>query len=499
MVVNERTARYMEMVHAPARRSSPSRRNAGHRPSSSSSKGYYAQSRQRSRSFSKSPSRSPSVRTTTTDPYVHRAEGGSQEGGVYVQRLLSREDISKVKATMIVDDEIDGSTMQQKFYRMKESEKFRAISRMLAGKRPEHTLDSISSFHAEEDSASIPPPPISGLYDHHTLLLRGGDTGLHSPDFAVDRNPSNMSAARRRHRSPSPYGDVDTFSDVDDGRLDVEVIETDQEPGYKIIPNENYLRLHRHSQRAMMYSKMARSRSRERRASTPELRSNHNNNSSRRGSKASTSTMEMSFGSAGGIPEAERRQKLATSEAQVKGLEQDNHKLKLERKRLRGVIARQQDQISALERDCSARVENYDVDKKLEANLLHILRCVRTTIRPFRREILPDLVESMTQQQKIVYYFLRSGTGSATETVSEKPIPKREMSLMESTDLSEGLSKLDLSEIYPTSKGRRNPPINRPVSASRPRRGPTPPPGQRGTSPNMSGMPSSIAGRTHFK
>lgn len=84
------------------------------------------------------------------------------------------------------------------------------------------------------------------------------------------------------------------------------------------------------------------------------------------------------------------------------------------------------------------RVVEHDVDKKLEANLLHILRCVRTTLRPFRREVLPDSIDEMTQQQKIVYYFLRSGNGLGVETsYSEMPIPKREMSAMEHTDLSE--------------------------------------------------------------
>ena len=62
------------------------------------------------------------------------------------------------------------------------------------------------------------------------------------------------------------------------------------------------------------------------------------------------------------------------------------------------------------------RVVEHDVDKKLEANLLHILRCVRTTLRPFRREVLPDSIDEMTQQQKIVYYFLRSGNGLGVGT-----------------------------------------------------------------------------------
>ena len=49
--------------------------------------------------------------------------------------------------------------------------------------------------------------------------------------------------------------------------------------------------------------------------------------------------------------------------------------------------------------------------------------------------------EEMTQQQKIVYYFLRSGNDLGLETTADKPIPKRDMSLMESTDLSERVGR----------------------------------------------------------
>ena len=58
---------------------------------------------------------------------------------------------------------------------------------------------------------------------------------------------------------------------MDDGRLEVEVEQIDSALGYRVIPNENYLRLHKHSQRAMMYSKLARSQTpnRTQRPSTP--------------------------------------------------------------------------------------------------------------------------------------------------------------------------------------------------------------------------------------
>ena len=163
MVVKDRTQRYLDLINT--------RRSPDNVPATSSN-GYYMQHR-RSLSRSKSPEIKISNNTNTNQ-------------GVMIQRL-SRQAMQKLQATCIVDDEsIISDQDWEKISTMKESEKFRALSRVLAGKRPEHHLDG----------HDIPSPP---------------DVGLHSSDFAVDREPSKMSTAQR-HRSVSPYGDIDTFS-----------------------------------------------------------------------------------------------------------------------------------------------------------------------------------------------------------------------------------------------------------------------------------------------